>query len=210
MKKVMGFLIGLLTMVMLFGMVCTVAIVYDTANKVDVKPYFFRISQSVGAPQPVSEIGARKVRDWLVQKYVTEYFYIVPDAQNMADRVGRSGKSMIYYMSSNKVFQDWVKNVAPTMQDLADQGVRRTVRVFDEILTSETNDYLRVDYELQTWYKPNDMTENPTLERGTLYLQLANTDFQVYPDIQGVRDWLLRRGDPAAIFSFQVNDVVMD
>ena len=210
MKRLAGFFIGLLTMVMIFAVICLVSVVYDTSDKINVKPYFFRISQSIGAPLPVSQIGSRKIRDWLVQKYVTEYLRIAPDAKNMEARMERSGQSMVYVMSSDKVFKNWVKNVAPQMQELAGRGVRRTVKVFDEILTSETNDYLRVDYELKTWYKPNDMTEKPTTERGTLYLKLADTDFQVVSNIEAVRNWLLHRGDPAAVFSFQVQDVVAD
>ncbi|MBO4682982.1 MAG: hypothetical protein J5611_00155 [Alphaproteobacteria bacterium] len=210
MKKLAGFFIGLMTMVAIFAVICLVAIVYDTSDKINVRPYFFRLSQSISTPRSFAQVGPRRIRDWLIQKYVTEYFYIIPNAQNIADRMEHNGKSMVYMMSGDKVFKDWVKNVAPDMKDLAENGARRTVKVFDEILTSETNDYLRVDYELKTWYKPNDMTETPTTERGTMYLKLADTNFQVASDFMAVRNWLLRRGDPAAIFSFQVQDVVKD
>lgn len=211
MKRMFGFFIGLLTMIMMFGIICLVAIVHDTSDRVQVKPYFFRISQSIGAPRSFAQIGPRKVRDWLIQKYVTEYLYIIPDVQNMTARMTAGGaRSMISMMSSDKVFKTWAKDIAPDMRDLAENGVRRTVRVFDEILTSESNDYLRVDYELKTWYKPNDVTEEPTTTRGTLYLKLADTDFRAASDVVAVRDWLLRRGDPAAVFHFRVDDVVMD
>ena len=210
MKKLAGFFIGLMTMVTMFVIICLVAIMYDTADRVNIKPYFFRLSQSISVPRSFAQVGPRRIRDWLIQKYVTEYFYIIPDMQNISDRMARGGKSMVFVMSSDKVFKDWQKNVAPTMMELATDGVRRTVTVFDEILTSETNDYLRVDYELKTWYKPNDMTETPTTERGTMYLKLADTNFQIASNVQAVRNWLLHRGDPAAIFSFQVQDIVKD
>ncbi len=210
MKKILGFFIGLLTMGAIFAVVCLTAIVHDTSDKVMVRPYFFRISQSIGAPLSFSQVGERKVRDWLVQKYVTDYFYIIPNSVNMADRIKGDG-NFVAMRSSEAVFKNWVKNVAPRMQELAEQGARRTVRVFDEILTSESNNYLRVDYELKTWYKPNDLSEVPTTERGTLYLELAeSSDFQVFPYPDAVRNWLIHRGDPAAVFKFWVNNVIMD
>lgn len=209
MKRLLNFFIGLLTMIAMFAMLCLVAVIYDTGDRSTVQAYFFRGRSDIGAPRSLSEIGERKVRDWLIQKFVTEYLYIIPDTDNINARINGTGTTL-RLMSTSNVFDYWARTVAPKMRDLAANGVRRTVTVFDEILTSDSNDYLRVDYELKTWYKPNDMTEMPEITRGTMYLELVDTPVRLRSDIEGVRDWLVRRRDPSVVFSFRVQNVFMD
>ena len=204
----MGFLIGLLTMVCVFALVCLTAIIYDAGGKVSVRPYFLRMGRSVvDMPRSAAEIGNRRVRDWLIQKYVKEMFYVIPDVENVHARMQPNNpNNMMFLMSDQNVFKRWTQDVAPELQEMAANGVRRTVKVYDEIIKPEASNYFRVDYELKTWYKPNDMTEIPTIEHGTIYLELADDNIEFRGG--NIQRWLSSGRDPAAIFRFAVQDVV--
>ena len=218
MKKLLGFLFGFATIVMVFGAVYIVALIYNTSRRFVVEPYFLRTgtqsTDSLGLPRSLDDVGKRKLRDWLIQKYVTEYFYIIPDTENIAQRTVASYQSPMYMMSSPDVFEDWRQNVAADIQKNAENGVRRTVTVFNEIFKPESSIYWRVDYELKTWYNPNDMSEEPTITRGTMYLDLGDAEMvnhigDVREPIEEVQK-ILQRGvdDPAIVFYFNVFKVL--
>lgn len=217
MKRLIGFLFGLATMVMVFGAIYVAASIYDTTDKFVIEPYFLRTgarsSDLPGLPKSLAEVGKRKMRDWLIQKYVTEYFYIVPDAENINRRMTAAFNSPLYIMSSPAAFAEWRQKVAPEMRNMAEDGVRRTVTVFNEIFKPDQSDYWRVDYELKTWYKPNDVSEVPEITRGTMYLDIGgdmhiDTIGNVKQPIEEVQAALKRGIDPAAVFVFTVRRVL--
>jgi len=213
MKRLIGFLFGFATMVMVFGAIYVAASIYDQSDKFVVEPYFLRTSvQSSdlpGLPKSLSEVGKRKMRDWLIQKYVTEYFYIVPDEENIDRRTVARYNPPMYIMSSPAAFREWTENIVPEMRKMAESGVRRTVTVFNEIFKPDQSDYWRVDYELKTWYNPNDMSESPEITRGTMYLDIG-TDMHVgqigdvKQPIDNVQEALRHGIDPAVVFVFTV------
>lgn len=217
MRKLFGFLIGLVVMCGVFASIYLAGALYDTSDKVKIEPYFFRTglraTEQVGNPKALSEVQHRKLRDWLVQKYVREYLYVEPNESNIESRMTSYGMySPLSYMSSVNVFEKWRRDVAPKIREDASKGIRRTVYVFDEVLKQEHSDYLQVDYETKTWYKPNDMTEVPTVKRGTMYLNIENPDepIQVKQPIEEVQEALHDGIDPAVVFTFYVNDVIID
>ena len=110
-------------------------------------------------------------------------------------------------MSTDAVFNKWKTGEAVSIADAAAKGVRRTVSVFDTIVKREDSDYLQVDYETKTWYKPNDMTEVPTTDRGTMYLKVEYKG-TVREPIDRVQKALLNGIDPAVVFEFYVTDVM--
>ena len=151
------------------------------------------------------------MRDWLVQKYVTEYFYAVPDEENIARRTTR--RSTLARMSGTAAFDYWRQNELPEIEGLVANGARRTVTVFNEIYRPVSSNYWRVDYELKTWYKPNDMSESPKITRGTMYLDLGDDDW--VSSIGNVREGdvhgALKDGiDPALVFVFNVQRVLVE
>ena len=159
-------------------------------------------------PKPLSEIGERKLLDWLLQKYVVEFFYVIPSKDNIENRtVDNQYKSPIYAMSSSAGFGYWLKNVAPKLQDMAEHGVLQQVNVFDEIYKSPNSDYWQVEYELKTWYKPNDMSENPTITRGTMYIRVNGYTGQIYDQLDEVRQALNNGIDPSLVFPFVVDGI---
>ncbi|MBO4582477.1 MAG: hypothetical protein J5714_00265 [Alphaproteobacteria bacterium] len=217
MKKLLGFLFGLATMIMVFGAIYVAATIYDTSDKFAVEPYFLRTSVNSndlpGLPRSWADVGKRKLRDWLIQKYVTEYFYVVPDDEDLALRTTRN--SALYIMSAPTALDYWKQNEMPQIQSLISRGARRTVTVFNEIYKPAASNYWRVDYELKTWYKPNDMSEDPTITRGTMYLDLGDEDWvksigDVKQPIESVQDALARGIDPAVVFVFKVHRVLVE
>ena len=212
MKRLIGYIIGLCTIFAVFAMIYIVAAIYDTGNKLTIEPYFFRTGlnaiNQTGMPRGLDQIGERRMRDWLIQKFVTEYFYVVPDVENVARRT----RGNIRIMSTSNVARVWERDVVPQIRDLASNGARRTVRVFNEIFKPENSNYWHVDYELKTWYKPNDMGAAPTITRGTMYIKIedAGTIGRLKSDIDAVQRALMMGIDPAVVFVFRVSDVMFD
>ncbi len=213
MKRLIGYIIGLVTIFAVFAMIYIAGAIYDTGNKVTVEPYFFRTGLSAvnqtGMPRNLAEVGERRMRDWLIQKFVMEYFYVIPDVENVARRT-RGNTANIRIMSAANVARAWEQNVVPEIRELASNGARRTVRVFNEIFKPENSNYWHVDYELKTWYKPNDMGTPPTVTRGTMYIKIedAGTIGRLKSDIDAVQRALKMGIDPAVVFVFRVSDVM--
>ena len=215
MKQIFGYIVGILSILAVFGMICVVSVIYDTNDKITVEPYFFRTGltaiNQTDIPQTASQIGQSRLRDWLIQKFVKEYFYVVPDPANIALRTSKE-YPVLKYMSAASVFKEWEKGEFLNIRELAAGGVMRTVRVFNEIFKPEGSDYWRVDYELKTWYNPNDMNEEPTITRGTMYLRLYNEDAigQIKEPFGDVQKLLIDGVDPAFALRFMVIDVLFD
>lgn len=215
MKKIFGYIIGLCTIFAIFAMIYVAAAIYDTGNKLTIEPYFFRTGLNAfiqtGVPRNMSQIGERQMRDWLIQKYVTEYFYVVPDVENVALRT-RGNTAIINLMSASDVAKKWERNELVQIREMASNGVMRRVRVFNEIFKPNGSDYWHVDYELKTWYKPNDMNTAPEITRGTMYIKIQESDRigQMYSNMEAVQRALMRGIDPALVFVFRVLDVQFD
>lgn len=212
MKRFFRYFLGFLTLVTTFVMLYVASAIYNASTHVTTEPYFFRRSYlakyQTNTPKPLSEIGERKLLDWLLQKYVVEFFYVIPSKDNIENRtVGNQYKSPIYAMSSSAVFGYWLKNVAPKLQDMAEHGVLQQVNVFDEIYKSPNSDYWQVEYELKTWYKPNDMSENPTITRGTMYIRVNGYTGQIYDQLDEVRQALNNGIDSSLVFPFVVDGI---
>ena len=212
MRRLLGYFVGLLIMLGVFASLYLAGAIYDTSDRVVIQPYFLRqgllATDQVGNPKTLSEVQNKKLKNWLLQKYVHEYLYIDPDDANTEARMTRA--SPLGYMSTAAVFEKWQKGMGQTILESSAKGIRRTVYVYDEILSDPTNsDYLQVDYETKTWYKPNDMTEVPTVKRGTMYLNVTYTGELKNP-IENVQNALRNGTDPSVVFVFYVNDAIID
>lgn len=211
MKKILGFFAGFLILIMTFAMLYMASIIYDTNDRVVVEPFFLRDGtvSNMGIPKSMSDVENKKLQTWLIKKFVTEYLYVTPNKENIANRQKKG--SVLYYLSTPAVFQEWNSKVAPILAEMAKDGVRQTVYVFDEIAQLPNSDYLQVDYELKTWYKPNDMTETPKVTRGTLYINIgkfANNPIELRTPVEKVYKKLLEGIEPAIVFVFNVTSVL--
>lgn len=211
MKKILGFFAGFLILIMTFAMLYMASIIYDTNDRVVVEPFFLRDGtvSNMSIPKSMSDVENKKLQTWLIKKFVTEYLYVTPNKENIANRQKKG--SVLYYLSTPAVFQEWNSKVAPILAEMAKDGVRQTVYVFDEIAQLPNSDYLQVDYELKTWYKPNDMTETPKVTRGTLYINIgkfANNPIELRTPVEKVYKKLLEGIEPAIVFVFNVTSVL--
>ena len=207
MKKLIRFLMGLLLLVLTFGMILAAAAIYDTGNKLTVDTFFFQPAnlseRRPGTPQSVADIGDEEIRRMLIDKFIAEYFYVIPNTTDLEAR--RAGKTALVNMVTRNVFEHWQLTEMPKIQDLAADKAMRTARVINIVPRPGVADYWTIDYELQTWPRPNDFSVAPVIEHGRLYMSLRfENGFR--PSIQ-VGPYLEQGGDPAVLFKFMVTDV---
>ena len=218
-KKLITFFAGLVLIALTIAMLFLSSAIYDSANKSNVETYFFQrdllSEMRPGAPETAMEIGETAMREMLVRKFVNEYFYAIPDIEDIATRTGRN--STLARMSSQRVFGNWLDTVAEEIQAMANKKQMRTVDIDDEIYKPADSDYWVVPYVLYTWETPNDMLANPIISHGTLLMDIAYEP--------GIRETVggktfdvgnyLKRGynrfesgyEPAIIFKFRVNNL---
>jgi hypothetical protein len=154
----------------------------------------------------LDRLSDKFVREKLIKKFVVEYFYATPGAENIARRA--RANSVMAAMSAPAVFKDWMNTEADTIEKLAGKRMLRTVGTADEII--KKGDYWEVYYELKTWDQPNDMNAAPVVNSGVMYLRIS-FEKGVRDKINGqnfdVQKYLGNGGDPAAIFKFTVDEV---
>lgn len=212
MKKLIMFLSGFVLMVLMFLALCAAGAIYDAGRDLVVEPYFFQTnnlsSMRAGVPASPDDLGAGRVRDMLIKKYIMEYFYVVPDVENIAQRMLKSGT--IALMSSPAAFDNWRQTQAEIIQSMAENKALRIVFVDDEMYKPDGSDYWIVSYKLLTWDTPNDFSVPPFVTTGRIFLQIRyEPGLRPDSDQMTVAQYLEEGGDPAAVFKFRVDDVVV-
>ena len=159
-----------LTVVMLF----LTSAIYDSANKASVDTFFFqrnlRSAERFGVPETDIKIGETAMREILIRKYVTEYFYVIPDAENIAQRT--RADAPLSRISDTDVFIKWTNTTAEDIKRMANQKMMRTVQIDGEITKYGNSNYWVVPYVLYTWTLPNDMNAKPVMTRGKLLMDV--------------------------------------
>lgn len=212
MKKLIMFLAGLMLLVLTFGALYLGGAIYDAGEKRSIDTFFFQ-PNNLSADRPgelltAAEMGESRILNMLVDRYVTEYFYVIPDRENIARRT-RSG-SVLARLSGADVFRTWQNTVANEIQTMADRGTMRTAAVVGDILRPIGSDYWQADYELRTWDAANDLSVAPRVTRGTIYMKIRY-DSGLRDSIvdYGVHRYLDNGGDPAILFKFEVREVIV-
>lgn len=217
MRKIIMFFAGIALLVLTMAMLFLASAIYDTGKKEYIDTYFFQTNElSVlrpGNPVRLADMNETTMREMLIKKYVTEYFYAIPDENNIAIRTG--ARSTLARMSDGAVFNAWLAGEAEGIKSMASNNMMRTVGIDGEIYMD--GDYWIVPYILKTWTVSNDMSKAPQITRGTLQMNIL---FE-----PGVRDNIdgnaldigkyLKCGynrfetgcDPAVIFRFLVTDL---
>jgi hypothetical protein len=137
MKKVLTFFAYLVIAASMLGALFVGAAIYDVAEKTTVESFFFQptndSSRRLPEPESAKSIGAEALRNKLIQKFVTEYFYVLPNYQNIEARKDDS-QSGLRLMSSADVFDKWVKNgvVTPFPNNNSDMMFQKLKRTFQE------------------------------------------------------------------------------
>ena len=202
MKKALYFLVGLLLLALMLGWLVLSGAIYDTGNRLHQTPHFFSVNalatERINEPKTLTELGDLTIRDMLIKKYVTEYFYVIPDTKNVEQRIKRH--------KTQPTWREWMEKQSDEIMELAKDGVMRTVNVTD--IKNGDAGYLIVDYELKTWFTANDMNEVPTITRGRLYIYAQYT-----PGVDESFTNLnrLEKGyDAASVFNFAFGSVIQE
>ena len=211
MKKLIGYILGVLLLALVVAMLFFASAVYDTRARESIQTHFFQTNElSVmrpGAPVRESDIGETAMREILIKKYVTEYFYAIPDVENIAVRT--QAMSPIARMSTPDVFDKWANSEANVIQSMAQRKMMRTVAIDGEIHKPADSDYWIVPYVLYTWETPNDITTKPKATHGTLLMGVRyEPGFRSTIDVGKIlkhnyNNFESQR-DPATIFKFGV------
>ena len=219
MKRLITFLAGIVLIALTIAMLFLMSAIYDSANKNRIETFFFQTNSlsemRPGMPETPTQIGETTMREMLIKKYVNEYFYAIPDIENIAKRTSRA--STLARMSVSSVFNNWVDTEADKIQTLAENKMMRTVEIDGEIYKPTRSDFWVVPYILYTWDTANDMDAAPIITHGTLLMDIT-FDMGVRETVGGdtfdVGNYLnhsynrFESGyDPAVIFKFRVNNL---
>ncbi len=230
MKRILSLLVAFLLLALMLGILVVTVAIYDTGNKSYTTTKFFSVNalqyERIDEPKTTGDLGDIVIRDMLVKKYVTEYFYVIPDVKNVEQRMqdyytklfpckwclfdkdGMRPKIIItpLYGVGVSAFNKWKESEALKIKQLAEKGALRTVNV-TSIEVGETG-YLIVDYELKTWFTGNNIYETPTVTKGRLYMDVKYTPGtkQTAEILQRLEDgW-----DAATAFNFIVGEVILE
>lgn len=217
MKKFVVFFFGLLLVPVMLAMLLVTGLIFDTAKKIDVETFFFQKSDRPdnrpGVPASPKDLGADKLLGMLIQRYVTEYFYVIPYVSDIEMRMGKNQKSALYLMSSRSAFEYWEQNIAPQIQEMAEQKKLRLVSVDNIEKDPDAEGYWIVSYSLTTWEEPNNFATEPTRTKDAIYMNI-----RYEPDIRLTittsagdkipAEQILESGqDPASVFKFRVLNI---
>lgn len=211
MRKLIAFLSGLLLLLIMFAALCLSGAIYDAGQKTAIDTYFFQPNEyyadRVDVPSTPADIGSDAMRDMLIAKFITEYFYVIPDVNNIAQRTNLK-TSVIKIMALPNVFQEWVTKVVPTLQQMAEEKKLRTVTVTNIYAAPDQANYWVIEYELVTWEKPNDFSVLPIVTNGQMYIKLLYEDGLRRPIKKESIEQTLESGrDPSVVFKIRIDAV---
>ncbi len=215
--------ITILTCLLLIGaagvMIFATGAIYDVGTKVTPIPYFFQpndfSSDRIGKPMTPAEFGSDKIRDMLVRRFISEYFYVIPDTENVSERTQYRSTNPFARMTQKNVFDNWVANIAPQIKDMATSGVMRTVHFRDDltdtgIMYDKNTEYWTVDFDLYTWNTPNDFNVAPVITHHKMLMRFNfSMDMSDKIKSKGVHKHLDDGGDPADLFRINVTEVIV-
>lgn len=209
MKRLIMYLLGILTMVLMCAALFLSGAIYDAWNKSQTETYFFQgnnlSSDRPGKPISPNDLGESTMQDMLIKKFITEYFYVWPDGANVQKRAQKYGA--LYWLASPNVLSKWVEEMAPEIQQMSNKNIFRTVSV-RSILKPRNSDYWSVEYELKTWMTSNNPDTVPEIERGRMLIQIAYRPGIMESIVDyGIHRLLDEGGDPVMLFQFRVMDI---
>ncbi|MBD5400741.1 hypothetical protein HDR61_03285 [bacterium] len=209
---ILRFFTGLIILGVMLLALGGAAAVFDITRRTTIETYFFApnnlSAQRIEMPLTAQELGPAKMRQMLVERYVTEYFYVIPDVADAERRMDTG--STLDRMSMPHVFKQWVRGPGAQIRELAAAGVFRTVRVTNDIYKPDDSDFWVVHYELSTWARPNNMREEPEYTTGTILLKIDDTNMMELRTDADINNFIESGQDPASIFRFGVLDIAQE
>ena len=216
MNKIKSFFGGLLLLIITFIIIVFCALLYRANERSSIKSYIFQMNnfanQRVGELQDINDISAEDLRNKLIKKYVSEYFKVIPNEQDVEKR------SVLQALSTSAAYKQWKKGEAQNIAKMSAQNMFRIVHVYDDGIAtlnrpadySYTDEipkkiYYSVRYYTETWTKTNKMGTEPVKEQGTIYIEAW---FQ--PGIKGnmnIQKHLQEGKNPVELFRFEVANI---
>ena len=217
MIKIKGFFVGILLLLATFSMIVLVALVYRANDRMSIKTYIFQTDnfagQRVGALQKLNDMSAVELRNRLIKKYISEYFTVIPNEENVLVRPD------LQTLSEGSAYRQWEAGEGVKIADMSQKRMFRTVDVTDAdiaaINMSEEYDYYNaieaqsiiyeVRYTTKTWVEANAMQVTPEYETGTVYIE-ARFKPGIIKDVN-VQKYLESGKNPLDLFMFKVSNV---
>ena len=202
MNKLKSFFMGIILLAITFAMVFMTVLIYRASNQASVKTYIFQMDNSpkyrVG---PLEDMKRPNVlRNKLIQKYVAEYFKVMPIENNIVQQ------QSVYALSDKDVYKQWSDGVAKQIQDMAKHKILRTVYVdVNQIRQTDEPGWFVVPYTTRTWMESNNMAVSGKSDGGVVILKIRfEPGFK--PNIN-VKKSLEKGDNPAILFKFKVEAV---
>ena len=205
MSKLKSFFIGFISLLLAITAMFMVVLVYRASTRSAVKTYIFQMDNApanrVGPLQDVDTMKPEELRLLLIQKYVTEYFKVIPSTTNT------SQKETVAALSSSAVYNTWLRTEAKVIEQMATAKMFRTVEVLPtNITTTKDEDWFEVQYGTRTWQESNNMfTQIKNDLDGRIRIRVIfEPGFIPKVNIRKV----LENGDnPVKLFKFRVIDI---
>jgi len=207
MNKLKSFFIGILLCAITFATVFLTVLIYRANKQISIETYIFQMDNSpfqrLGPLENMATMRPEALRNKLIQKYIAEYFKVIPGENNPGQ------ENNVQKLSSKDVYSGWLNGEAEIIKDMAQQKMFRNVWV-DPINIKPTDEpnLLEVHYATRTWQESNNMTAPVVDDFGTVLLQITfEPGFKESVNIKSVRDLLKNGGNPAKLFKFRVENI---
>lgn len=211
MNKFKAFFIGLILIIVTFAIIFMAVLMYRANNQLSVKTYIFQMdntpSQRVGPLQDINTMRSEGLRNKLIQKYVAEYFKIIPSNASATQNIGIANQSVnIAGLSSADVYAKWLDGEAKMINEMSKAKVFRNVWVAPEnIKPGKEPDWFEVQYVTKTWSESNNMSIPVTDNFGTVLMHVIFK--RGFRPNKNVRKSLENGENPALLFMFKVIDI---
>lgn len=215
MKTFISFLIGIILFATLAIIALTGSKSFDASRDFSISSVIFQPADlsrdRIEKPIALDALSDEFVRDNLIKKFVYEYFYVIPDTDDIDRR--RESSSVLYRMSEPSVFNEWDDTIAEDIDKMASQNMLRRV-VVNNIDLPPSSEYYQISYDLLTWDVANDITRAPKIEKDKkmsirLEFEKGQRQYQTNGARFDIKKYLSDGGDPATIFRFRVQEVIV-
>ena len=198
---------GILLFAITFATIFLTVLIYNANKQISIETYIFQMdNNSLQRPGPLenmNKISPETVRNKLIQKYVAEYFKVLPVENNI------NQETNIEKLSSKEVYSQWMTGEANIIKDMAQHKMFRNVWVDPvNILPTKDPDLFEVHYATRTWQESNNMAAPVVDYFGTVLLQVSfEPGLRQNVDIKSIRKMLEKGGNPAILFKFRVENI---
>ena len=164
MNKFKAFFGGLILIIVTFAIVFVTVLMYRANSQLSVETYIFQMdnsaNQRVGPLQDINTMRPEGLRNKLIQKYIAEYFKVIPSSSSNNQNAGITVQgSNIVALSSPDVYNKWLESEAKTINEMSKAKVFRNVWVAPEnIKPAKAPDWFEVQYVTKTWSESNNMS----------------------------------------------------